>query len=102
MMRTKMLGLAAVIASGLSTITAASAGPMGFGAVASPEAPLVERVADGCGPGFHQNPWGRCRPNGYGYGSGYGPPRGFYGPPRGYGYDRGYDRPPPRRFYDGY
>lgn len=100
-MRTKMLGLAAVVAGGLGTMTAANAAPLGLGPVAGPRAPLVERVADGCGPGFHANPWGRCRPNRWDY----GPPRGAYGPPRGYGYDRGYDRPPPPRgprFYDGY
>ncbi len=26
------------------------------------------QARDGCGPGAHRNPWGRCRPN--------GPPRG--------------------------
>jgi hypothetical protein len=99
-MRTRMLGLAAVVAGGLGTMTAASASPMAIGPFDGLRGPPIERVADGCGPGFHANPWGRCRPNDRGYG--YGPPRGYYGPPRGYGYDRGYDRPPPRRFYDGY
>jgi hypothetical protein len=31
-------------------------------------APDVTFVAGGCGPGFHPNPWGRCRPNGGGWG----------------------------------
>ncbi|AMN43258.1 GCG_CRPN prefix-to-repeats domain-containing protein [Rhodoplanes sp. Z2-YC6860] len=29
---------------------------------ASPDTILV---AQGCGPGFHRGPYGRCRPNGY-------------------------------------
>ncbi|MDP4023777.1 hypothetical protein Q8W71_14175 [Methylobacterium sp. NEAU 140] len=58
------------------------------------------QAAGGCGPGFHPNPWGICRPN-WGprpywgprphwgprpdwrrpaYYGGYGPPRPFYGP----------------------
>lgn len=100
-MRTKMLGLAALMLGGLTVGTAASAAP--FGEVYGEEfdAPRIERVADGCGPGFHQNPWGRCRPNDRGYG--YGPPRGYGGPYRAYGppRDYGYDRPRPR-YYGGY
>ena len=30
-------------------------------------------AAQGCGPGFHRGPYGRCFPNGRGYGRGYGP-----------------------------
>ncbi|MGC5781589.1 GCG_CRPN prefix-to-repeats domain-containing protein [Methylobacterium sp. NFXW15] len=52
-------------------------------------------AAGGCGPGFHPNPWGYCRPN-YGprpywrrpvpvYGYGYARPRPVYRP-YGYGY----------------
>ena len=87
--RAKALVVAAAIAGGLGLAGSAQA-------------------AGGCGPGFHPNPWGRCRPNdrGYGYG-GYGGPRRFYeGRPFGYadGYGRrgGYDYDRPRRFYDGY
>ena len=86
-MRTKILGLVVLIAGGIGTMTAANAAPIGLGAIGEPGGPLLERVADGCGPGFHANPWGRCRPNG---GYGYGGPR-FYGPPRPvYGYGPGY------------
>jgi hypothetical protein len=28
-------------------------------------APIVTLVAQGCGPGFHRNAFGACRPNGY-------------------------------------
>ena len=100
-MRTKMLGLAAVLAGGLGLTTAATAAPLGLGLAGGHDTALVERVADGCGPGFHQNPWGRCRPNDRGYG--YGGPRGYGGPPRAYGppRDYGYDRPRPR-YYGGY
>jgi hypothetical protein len=103
MVRTKMLGMAAVIAAGLATTTAANAAPCGDG---PPDGGvLIERVAGGCGPGFHPNPWGRCRPNDRGWG--YGGPRGYYGDRPGYGYGRGYDRgyggyDGPRRFYGGY
>ena len=104
-MRTKMLGLAAVVAAGLATATTANAAPFGYGR--PDEGILVERVAGGCGPGFHPNPWGRCRPNDRSWG--YGGPRGYYGdrPGYGYGYGRGYDRgyggyEGPRRFYGGY
>lgn len=69
---------------------------------------VVEFVAGGCGPGFHPNPWGRCRPNDRGYGDGgYGGPRRFYegrphGSGDGYGCRGGYEYGRPRRFYDGY
>lgn len=86
-MRRLMLSMAAVVAGGLGA-TAVHASPLSIGPFEGVRAPIAQ-VADGCGPGFHRNPWGRCRPNG---GYGYGPPP--YGP-RGYGYDRGYDRPPP-------
>ena len=70
-----------------------------FGAQAMPlpsvpePAPIVEKVADGCGPGFFRGRFGNCRPMGYGprfYGPrAYGPP--VYGP-RFYG-------PRPRPYY---
>ena len=102
MVRAKVLGMVAALAGGLGLVTAARAAPVGpsdlgrAGGIG-----LIERVADGCGPGFHANPWGRCRPNGgYGYG---GPPREYverrvYREERPYGY---YERPP-ARFYGGY
>ena len=98
----KRLGVAAVLATGLATATAANAAPFGFG---PPEVGgLIERVAGGCGPGFHPNPWGHCRPNERGWG--YGGPRGPYGGRPGYG-PGGYERGPgvydgPRRFYGGW
>ena len=107
MVRTKTLGMAAVIAVGLGTVTAANAAPFSYSTPAGET--LVEHVAGGCGPGFHPNPWGRCRPNDRGWG--YGGPRGYYGGGPGYGYGGGYDRGPrgyyggydgPRRFYGGY
>ncbi len=107
MMRSKVLGTAAVIAAGLATATAANAGPFGYG---PPEGGvLIERVAGGCGPGFHPNPWGHCRPNDRGWG--YGGPRGYDSGRPGYGYGGGYERgfgggyggyDGPRRFYGGY
>ncbi|KAA0124640.1 hypothetical protein CIW48_07745 [Methylobacterium sp. P1-11] len=100
MMRSKMLGLVAVVTAGLATATAAHAAPFGYG---PPDAGVViERVAGGCGPGFHPNPWGHCRPNDRGWGWGgprgpYGGRPGYGGPERGYG---GYDGP--RRSYGGW
>lgn len=77
--RAKVLVMAAAIAGGLGLAGSA-------------------RAAGGCGPGFHPDPWGLCRPNrgprpypywrrpafygGYGYGRPwpYYRPSGFYGP----------------------
>ncbi|MFE1603132.1 GCG_CRPN prefix-to-repeats domain-containing protein [Methylobacterium sp. ID0610] len=42
------------------------------------DAPAVTLAAGGCGPGFHPNRWGACRPN-WGPRPAYGPRR-FYGP----------------------
>ena len=105
MVRFKVVGITAVIAAGLASATAASAAPFGYGFGPPEREVIVERVAGGCGPGFHPNPWGHCRPNdrGWGYGGGYGGPRGY-----GYGGDRGgYGRGPggydgPRRSYGGW
>ncbi|POR39978.1 hypothetical protein [Methylobacterium sp. V23] len=111
MMRVKVLGIAAVIASGLGLASSAQAASLSFNSFEQTRNDgVVEYVAGGCGPGFHPNPWGRCRPNdrGYGYGDyGYGGPRRFYeGRPYGYGegYRRrgGYEYDRPQRFYDGY
>ncbi len=102
MVRSKVIGMAAVVAAGLATTTAANAMPFGYG---PPDREVViERVAGGCGPGFHPNPWGHCRPNGWG---GWGGPRGYgYGGwDRGYGggYGRGgYGYGGPRRFGGGW
>lgn len=87
-LRTKALVKPAILAAAL-------AGSLGLAGTAE--------AAGGCGPGFHPNPWGVCRPN-----WGYGPrpywrrPVGVYG---GYGYvrPRPYYRPygyyGPRPFY---
>ncbi len=106
MMRSKILGMAAVIVAGLATATAANAAPFGYGP--PDDGVLIERVSGGCGPGFHPNPWRHCRPNGWGWGRPRGP---YYGGRPGYGYGGGYERGPgggyggydgPRRFYGGY
>ena len=44
----------------------------------------VEQVAWGCGPGWHPNPWGRCFPNGPGWGAYY---YGGWYRPWGWGWD---------------
>ena len=105
----RVLGVVAALAGGLGVATAARAAPVGPSALdLVGGGAVVQQVADGCGPGFHANPWGRCRPNGgYGYGYGYG---GYGGPPREYVERRVYreERPygsyerPPARFYGGY
>jgi hypothetical protein len=106
MTRMKVLGIAAVLAAGLGSATSANAAPFSSGLIRSDA--VIEFVAGGCGPGFHPNPWGRCRPNdrGYGYGGG---PRGYYEGRPAYGYGGGYGRRGgdyeyggPRRFYGGY
>lgn len=101
MVFSRTLGMAALLAAGLATATAANAAPFGYG---RPDGEaLIERVAGGCGPGFHPNPWGHCRPNGWGWGG----PRGPYGGRPDYGYRGGYERGPggydgPRRFHGGW
>ena len=87
------------LAGGLGLASVAQAAPIGPAQLGASDA-RIERVADGCGPGYHANRWGDCRPNwgprpyyarpAYGYGYGYGPPppppppppfyRPFYGP----------------------
>ena len=97
MKRSRMFGMAAVLAAGFATATAAKAAPFGYG---PPDGGVrFERVAGGCGPGFHPNPWGVCRPN---WGPrpywGAGP---YYRRPVGWGaYGRPY--PPPYRPYGFY
>lgn len=64
----KSLSLAgALVAGGLAFAAPASATPAGFGLAGAADA-LVTQVADGCGPGWHRNRWGHCRPHGGGYG----------------------------------
>ena len=53
------MALAAAIALPLAPAQAAP-----FAAPAAPDANIV-KVADGCGRGWHRNPWGRCVPNRY-------------------------------------
>ncbi|GEP11672.1 GCG_CRPN prefix-to-repeats domain-containing protein [Methylobacterium gnaphalii] len=81
MTRLKWLGLAAALVGSLGFASAASAAPIPLSPVGGDA--LIEHVAGGCGPGFHPNPWGVCRPNFYG-------PRPFYGRPiyRPYAYYR--------------
>ncbi|MCJ2080733.1 GCG_CRPN prefix-to-repeats domain-containing protein [Methylobacterium sp. J-090] len=101
MRHVKVLGLAAVLAGSLGLGTVASAAPMATGPLVAPDGDaVIERVADGCGPGWHANPWGECRPNrrpppyydrGYDRGYGYRPPPpppeyGYYGRPRRFDY----------------
>ncbi|MGU3539623.1 GCG_CRPN prefix-to-repeats domain-containing protein [Methylobacterium sp. A54F] len=85
MMHVKVLGMAAVLAGGLGLATAAQAAPLSPAPLGAP-AP-IERVAGGCGPGFHPNPWGVCRPN-------WGGPRPYWRRPAYYG-GYGYYRPRP-------
>jgi hypothetical protein len=65
-------------------MTVASAGAEALPLMPNPaDAPAVERVADGCGPGFFRNRRGFCRPmRAYGPPRYYAPPRRFYGPRR--------------------
>ena len=101
MVRFKVLGMAAVLAAGLATVTTANAMPFGYG---PPDREVViEQVAGGCGPGFHPNPWGHCRPNGWGGGWGGYSGRAGHGYGGGYGrggYGGGYGGP--RRFGGGW
>ena len=88
--RGRTLVLAAIVAGGLGFAGSANAAPLAPAPLAG-EA-TVQTVAGGCGPGFHPNPWGVCRPN-------WGP-RPYWGPrayerrPIGWGpYGRPYPRP---------
>ncbi|MER2269333.1 GCG_CRPN prefix-to-repeats domain-containing protein [Methylobacterium oxalidis] len=75
-----MLGLGAALAlGGLGAVSTARAAPLGVGTVdgLTGATPLVEQVAQGCGPGWGRGAYGRCRPFA-GPGRVYGP-RPFYG-----------------------
>ena len=74
------LALAAVPAS----VNAAPAIPN----VPAPASATLMQVSGGCGPAFHRNPWGYCRPNFYGYG--YTGWYGYRGPYYGWGYHPGW------------
>lgn len=100
MVRFKVLGVAAVVAAGLTTVTAANAAPFGAGFGPPEREVIIERVAGGCGPGFHPNPWGHCRPNYRGWG-GWGGPRGYGGGYERGGYGGGYGRGPGGYGYGG-
>lgn len=63
-MRTFLFGTA-VVAGALVAVSTAQA----FPAAPQPQASAanVIKVANGCGVGWHRDPWGVCRPNGYVY-----------------------------------
>ena len=88
-----MNSIAAAIALTLAASGTASAMPL---APAAPkaQAPIV-LVRDGCGPGFHLNPFGECRPNG---GPFFGGGPRVIGPGPGPGYGR-LPPPCPRGYY---
>ena len=69
---TKLLSLAAVI--GVSFFCVAAAQSMPLAPLEQAQASLTIPVAGGCGPGFHPDPYGRCRRNGYYGGAYYGAP----------------------------
>jgi hypothetical protein len=87
---------AALFGASLAGVESASALPLASPAIAvKSDAAPIETVGWRCGPGWHVNPWGRCVPNGYGYGR----PYGFYGPRPVY---RPYYRPYARPYYHPY
>lgn len=97
MTHAKAFALAAVIAGSLGVAGSAQAAPFSPVPLATAtDNALVERTAGGCGPGFHPNPWGICRPN-------WGPRRYWGGPPPGYYRPRPFYRPygyyRPRPYY---
>jgi len=59
------LTLGGIIAAGtmMASIVSSSAMPV-VPQTGAPSA-IVQKVAWGCGPGWHPNPWGRCVPNRY-------------------------------------
>jgi hypothetical protein len=52
---------AALVAFALAGITSASAMPAAPSGMTGSD---IIKVAQGCGPGFHRGPYGRCLPNG--------------------------------------
>jgi len=87
-MRTLVVMAAAVVGG----LAAAPVQAMPLGALAD-DGPGVTLVAQGCGPGWFRNPWGRCVPMGgapvyrpYAYAPGpYYGPRPYYAPRPMYG-----------------
>jgi hypothetical protein len=77
--------LFAIAVAGVSATAMTTAQAMPLDAPRDLNEPLVQ-IDYKCGPGWHVNPWGHCRPNRR-------PPRYGYG----YGYGNGYDDAPPRR-----
>ena len=90
--------LLALAVAGVSATAMTTAQAMPLDAPRGVNAPLVQ-IDYQCGPGWHVNPWGHCRPNrrpnryGYGYGNGYGYGSGYDDAPRRPRY--GWRRPPP-------
>lgn len=82
-MRILALAAAAVV-GGLAALPAQA---MPF-SIPSDDPPGVTLVAQGCGPGWFRNPWGRCVPMGgpAPYYRPMGPPPGYYYRPRPYPY----------------
>jgi hypothetical protein len=62
MSKTSALAFAGVV---LGSFLCASAWALTPAPVDSRAAPDVIPVAEGCGPGFHRNEFGHCRPNEY-------------------------------------
>ncbi len=100
MTQAKIFAWAAVVAGSLGWMGSAEAAPFGLAPLGAMGA-SVERVAGGCGPGFHPNPWGLCRPNLYGPRPYWGPPvyGGPFGPVRPRPIFRPYGYDGPRPFY---
>ncbi|WP_132250051.1 GCG_CRPN prefix-to-repeats domain-containing protein [Methylobacterium segetis] len=72
--------LGAVLAlGGLGAVSSAQAAPLGVDTARglAGTAPLVEQVAQGCGPGWGRGAYGRCRP--FAGAGRYYRPRPFYG-----------------------
>ncbi|MFZ0055445.1 MAG: hypothetical protein WAL09_11645 [Pseudolabrys sp.] len=65
---TKLLSLAAAIGVSLFCVAATSAMPLAL--LEQTQASLTIPVAGSCGLGFHRDPYGECRRNGY-YGGAY-------------------------------
>lgn len=64
-----------VIAGALGFLGLGMGAAAAFPAAPQPQVPTVEKVAQGCGWGFHRGPWGGCRPNGPYWGGPYWGPR---------------------------
>ena len=56
----KLIAIAFLGCAGLFGVSASQAMPIPT--LDQTQAGMITRVADGCGPGFHRGPYGRCRP----------------------------------------